>query len=397
MDSTIARVGSVALTDLKTELTKLSNALQGIYDTMQADMSKVNAFWQDGKYQEFVQNYEPQIRKCEEIANRYTEWCARVLDPTIENVVDVETTDVGGDGAVSGGSVTGAVVGGAAVAGAAAVGVAASGTGVVGKGESERMTGSNSAASSNLNSEESDRVKRFQELYPDASPEFAETYFELSPEQRMEYSKEYMKLHEQHDYDVFRAEDRIKMGSEMRGDGARFAGAYWAGKGIDDRVAADKKYEEGMHKLEESTMELAGMKVPGSTAKDARISIGGDDGIMPNGNNPIIPNVQSRSATGSNITSPASNASDNDDPCKRFGNYHSIPGSPDDYTGKKTINSTKNDGTWTVTGKGHAKGSVPIKMVSVEAGIEGSATYNSGSASNNEEDSFYYKCVQDNE
>ena len=96
MDSTIARVGSVALTDLKTELTKLSNALQGIYDTMQADMSKVNAFWQDGKYQEFVQYYEPQIRKCDEIANRYTEWCARVLDPTIENVVDVETTDVSG-------------------------------------------------------------------------------------------------------------------------------------------------------------------------------------------------------------------------------------------------------------------------------------------------------------
>lgn len=98
MDSTIARVGSVALTELKTDLTKLSQTLHQIYELMNADMRQVNAAWQDNKYQEFVEGYQPQIRKCEDIANRYAEWCARVLDPTIENVVAVETTDVSGAG-----------------------------------------------------------------------------------------------------------------------------------------------------------------------------------------------------------------------------------------------------------------------------------------------------------
>ena len=96
MDSTIARVGSVALTELKSDLTQLSQTLHQIYELMNADMRQVNAAWQDNKYQEFVQGYQPQIRKCEDIANRYAEWCARVLDPTIENVIAVETTDVSG-------------------------------------------------------------------------------------------------------------------------------------------------------------------------------------------------------------------------------------------------------------------------------------------------------------
>lgn len=96
MESTIAKVGSEALSELKTELTNLSSALHNIYELMNADMRQVNEAWQDAKYQEFVQGYQPQIRKCEDIANRYAEWCARVLDPTIENVIAVETTDVSG-------------------------------------------------------------------------------------------------------------------------------------------------------------------------------------------------------------------------------------------------------------------------------------------------------------
>lgn len=123
MDSTIARVGSVALTELKAELTNLSNTLHQIYDLMQADLRQVNVAWQDGKYQEFVDNYQPQIQKCDEIANRYTEWCVKVLDPTIENVIAVETTDVGnGDGSVGEWSSTAAV--GAGVAAAGVVGAA---------------------------------------------------------------------------------------------------------------------------------------------------------------------------------------------------------------------------------------------------------------------------------
>ena len=110
--ATIARVGSVALTELKADLTRLSKTLHQIYELMNADMRQVNAAWQDGKYQEFVAAYQPQIQKCEEIANRYADWCMRVLDPTIENVIAVERTDVGSGG------VSGPVGGGSSVASA---------------------------------------------------------------------------------------------------------------------------------------------------------------------------------------------------------------------------------------------------------------------------------------
>ena len=117
-----AVTSSAALIDLENDLTQLSKALHVIYDLMNADMRQVGEAWQDSKYQEFVQGYQPKIQKCEEIANRYTEWCAKVLEPTIQNVVAVETTAVSG-GAASGRSVGGAVIGGAAVAGTVVGGV----------------------------------------------------------------------------------------------------------------------------------------------------------------------------------------------------------------------------------------------------------------------------------
>ena len=110
-----AVTGSAALTELKNDLTHLSQTLHEIYDLMNADMTQVGEAWQDGKYQEFVEGYRPQINKCEEIAQRYSEWCAKVLTPTIDNVIAVEKTDVGGGGSsvgvVSGGSADSATVG----------------------------------------------------------------------------------------------------------------------------------------------------------------------------------------------------------------------------------------------------------------------------------------------
>ena len=102
-----ARVSSAALIELKSDLTRLSNTLHNIYELMNADMTQVGQAWQDGKYEEFVQNYRPQINKCEEIAQRYTEWCQRVLDPTIDNVIAVETTDVGSGSGSIGSSIGG--------------------------------------------------------------------------------------------------------------------------------------------------------------------------------------------------------------------------------------------------------------------------------------------------
>ena len=278
MDSTNARVGSEALSVLKSDLTSLSNALHKIYELMQADMRQVNVAWQDSKYQEFVDNYQPQIQKCDEIANRYTEWCVKVLDPTIENVIAVETTDVGdGGGFVGGGSADAAFVGGAAVAGAAAVGVASSAAGVAGTGGSKIMTDSGSAANSNFNSEESEKVKRFHELYPDASPEFAETYFKLSPEQQKEYGKEYMRLKNSYDDDMFHVES-LRKDVQLRGRdsdlGAAGGALGFIAYAEKEENAAKKHFREGMHKLEDSTMELAGTKAPKPTTKAVPISNG---------------------------------------------------------------------------------------------------------------------------
>lgn len=102
MASSYLEVGSAGLTTLKEDLTKLANSLHEIYDLMNADMRQVGEAWRDGKYEEFVSGYRPQIIKCEEISQRYSEWCKRVLEPAIEECIDIETTDVGGDGSASG-------------------------------------------------------------------------------------------------------------------------------------------------------------------------------------------------------------------------------------------------------------------------------------------------------
>jgi len=104
MASSYLEVGSEGLTNLKDDLTKLSNSLHEVFELMNADMRQVGEAWRDGKYEEFVNGYRPQINKCEEISQRYMEWCKRVLDPAIEECIAIETTDVGGD---SGGSTSG--------------------------------------------------------------------------------------------------------------------------------------------------------------------------------------------------------------------------------------------------------------------------------------------------
>ena len=107
MASDFSKVKSSALTELKTDLTNLSATLHELYELMNADMSQVNKFWKDPKYEEFVSGYKPQIQKCEEISIRYDEWCKRILDPLIEKVIKIKTSDVTGDGSGGGGSTGG--------------------------------------------------------------------------------------------------------------------------------------------------------------------------------------------------------------------------------------------------------------------------------------------------
>lgn len=93
-----AQVSSEALQELQSSLKQLSQTLHEIYDLMNADMTAVGEFWRDPKYEQFVESYRPKINKCEEISERYNEWCGSVLDPLIEKVIKIEDTDVSGDG-----------------------------------------------------------------------------------------------------------------------------------------------------------------------------------------------------------------------------------------------------------------------------------------------------------
>ena len=114
MNATNAEVSSEALTGLQENLRNLSSSLHDLYDVMNADMSQVRDFWQDPKYQEFVDGYKPQVNKCEEISQRYNQWCASVLQEAIDKVVKIEMADVGGG--FAGGSST-ASIGGATASG----------------------------------------------------------------------------------------------------------------------------------------------------------------------------------------------------------------------------------------------------------------------------------------
>lgn len=99
---------SVTLIKLKEDLLNLSKSLHEIYNLMNADMSNLGELWRDGKYEEFISGYKPQINKCEEIAEKYEDWCKRVLDPAIEKAIIIEGANVSPDGgSASGGGVSG--------------------------------------------------------------------------------------------------------------------------------------------------------------------------------------------------------------------------------------------------------------------------------------------------
>lgn len=94
MAASNAITGSKALIDLKDNLSSLSTELHKLYDLMYDNMRNVGDFWQDAKYNDFVDGYAPQIKKCDEIAVRYEDWCKKVLQPTIDKVIEVEQVNV---------------------------------------------------------------------------------------------------------------------------------------------------------------------------------------------------------------------------------------------------------------------------------------------------------------
>lgn len=106
------KVGSAVLEELQTDLLNLSSTLNDIYEMMNADVSAVGEQWKDNKFDEFVEGYRPQIDKCGEISERYSQWAKAYLNPVIEHVKKLEgisvtptglETSSGGASAPSGG------------------------------------------------------------------------------------------------------------------------------------------------------------------------------------------------------------------------------------------------------------------------------------------------------
>ena len=107
-----AVTGSLALEQLKDDLTLLANNLRELHSTLTSQMTTLGESWQDSQYQQFVDGYKPQIEKCVEIANRYDHGCRNFLAPQIENVKSIEQTDLSGNfggGASMSGTDTGAM------------------------------------------------------------------------------------------------------------------------------------------------------------------------------------------------------------------------------------------------------------------------------------------------
>ena len=86
---------SEALQRLKDNLMNLSKELHSIYEFMTKNMRDLSGSWQDVKYQEFVEGYTPQINKCDEIANRYQEWCSKALQPAIDRSLEYLNSNAG--------------------------------------------------------------------------------------------------------------------------------------------------------------------------------------------------------------------------------------------------------------------------------------------------------------
>lgn len=82
-----------------------------------------------------------------------------------------------------------------------------------------------------------------------------EEYNKLNSTQKSIYDKQSKEIKERRDYEVFKANDREKMGKEMNMDGAKYAGAYHTIKASNDREKAEKKAKEDQERLDKAARE----------------------------------------------------------------------------------------------------------------------------------------------
>lgn len=83
-------VSSKALIELQTELNNLSVNLGDLYNVLSSAVAAANEQWQDGKYDEFVNEFRSSKEMVIELSEKYKEWADKWLPPRIETSIAYE-------------------------------------------------------------------------------------------------------------------------------------------------------------------------------------------------------------------------------------------------------------------------------------------------------------------
>lgn len=83
------------LIDFQSKLRQLSKELQNIYDFLKKDLTELSCEWEDQKFYEFDEAFEPKKEEIGRISESYRDWANGPLQETIERLTDVGGTSVG--------------------------------------------------------------------------------------------------------------------------------------------------------------------------------------------------------------------------------------------------------------------------------------------------------------
>lgn len=78
---------------------------------------------------------------------------------------------------------------------------------------------------------------------------------QLNPTQKKIYLEQSQDIRKTYEDAIFRAEDMIKTGKEMKIDNARFAGSYYIAKGMELKETAEREYRVAQQRLDSAARE----------------------------------------------------------------------------------------------------------------------------------------------
>lgn len=87
-------VSSKALIELQTELRNLSENLNELYEMLSQAVTSVNDQWQDGKYEEFENEFRSSKEMVLDLSEKYKGWADSYLPPYIEKAIEYEKAGV---------------------------------------------------------------------------------------------------------------------------------------------------------------------------------------------------------------------------------------------------------------------------------------------------------------